>query len=525
MPKVLIADKMSPLAEEVFKKNNVEVDVITGLDEDGLAKIIDQYDGLAIRSSTTVTPKILEKATKLKVIGRAGIGVDNVDINAATAAGVIVMNTPFGNTITTAEHAIAMMFSLAREIPKANASTQAGKWEKSKFMGTEITGKTLGLIGCGNIGSIVANRALALQMKVKAYDPFLSSERAEDLGIEKVELDELFKKADFVTLHVPLNDATRNIIDKAAIAKMKKGVFIINCARGGLVVEKDLKEALESGQVAGAALDVFETEPAKENALFGMDNLVATPHLGAATVEAQENVAVQVAEQISDFVNNGTIRNSINIPAVSEEDAKKLKPYLKLAKQLGSFAGQVTESPIQEIRIAYHGDVVSLNTKPISAVLVQNILSAISSGVNLVNSMVIAKERGIKVTDTKLNEKTSYSTVVKLTLITDNQERSITGTLFNGKPRVVEVNSIKLEASLGARVLFLKNDDKPGFIGAIGKILGDNDINIASFHLGRNEDSDGEALALLDIDGDISKELMAEIQKMAYVKQAKFLKF
>ena len=363
MPKVLISDKMSPLAAETFKRMGVDYDEKTGLSPDELKAIIGDYDGLAIRSATKVTADILSAATNLKVIGRAGIGVDNVDIPAATAAGVCVMNTPFGNSITTAEHAIAMMFALARQIPQANASTHAGKWEKSKFMGVELTGKTLGIIGCGNIGAIAASRALGLRMKVVAADPFLSPERAAEIGVEKVELDELYARADFITLHTPMTDQTRNMINAESLAKMKDGVRIINCARGGLIVEQDLKDALDSGKVAGAALDVFQSEPAKENILFNHPNVVTTPHLGASTTEAQVNVALQVAEQMADFLVHGAVTNALNMASVTAEEAPKLRPYMQLAEQLGAFMGQTVRTGIKSIRIAYQGHVATLNVK------------------------------------------------------------------------------------------------------------------------------------------------------------------
>ncbi|RUV67640.1 phosphoglycerate dehydrogenase, partial [Mesorhizobium sp. M1A.F.Ca.IN.020.30.1.1] len=352
-PRVLVSDKLSTTAVQIFKDRGIEVDYLPdlGKDKEKLLEVIGQYDGLAIRSATKVTEKLINAATRLKVVGRAGIGVDNVDIPAASRKGIIVMNTPFGNSITTAEHAVAMIFALARQIPEANASTHAGKWEKNRFMGVEITGKTLGVIGCGNIGSIVATRGVGLKMHVVAFDPFLSDSRAEELGVEKVELDELFARADFITLHTPLTDKTRNIIDAAAIAKMKDGVRIINCARGGLVVEADLVAALKSGKVAGAGVDVFEAEPAENNPLFGMQNVVATPHLGASTTEAQENVALQVAEQMADYLIKGAVSNAINMPSITAEEAPRLKPFVKLAEVLGAFVGQVTEDPIKEVEI------------------------------------------------------------------------------------------------------------------------------------------------------------------------------
>src|ERR1700689_2489424 len=368
MPKVLIADALSERAAAIFAERGIDADVKIGLTPDALKDIIGDFDGLAVRSATKVTKAVLERAGRLKVIGRAGIGVDNIDVPAATQRGIVVMNTPFGNSITTAEHAIALMLALARQLPAADRSTQAGKWEKSRFMGVELTAKVLGVIGCGNIGSIVADRALGLKMKVVAYDPFLSPERAVALGVEKVELDQLLARADFITLHTPLTEATKGIIDAKALAKTRKGVRIINCARGGLIVEADLKAALDSGQVAGAALDVFPVEPAKENALFGNENVIATPHLGASTNEAQENVALQVAEQMSDFLMTGAVVNAINMPSLSAEDAPKLRPYLQLAEQLGSFAGQVTEEGLGSITIEYEGHVAALNLRPLTAV-------------------------------------------------------------------------------------------------------------------------------------------------------------
>jgi len=387
MVKVLISDKMSPLAAEIFRNRGIEVDEKPGLTKEELAEIIGEYDGLAIRSATKVTPKLLEVAKNLKVVGRAGIGVDNVDLPAATANGVVVMNTPFGNSITTAEHAIAMIFSLARDIPQASASTKAGKWEKSRFMGVEVTGKTLGVVGCGNIGSIVADRALGLRMKVVAFDPYLSEERAVSMGVDKVDLDELLARADFITLHTPLTDTTRNLINAEALAKTRPGVRIINCARGGLVVEADLKAALASGHVAGAGLDVFQEEPARENPLFEEESVVATPHLGASTSEAQEKVAEQVAEQMADFLLDGAVTNALNMPSISAEEAPRLMPYMKLAQQLGSFAGQLTENSLKSVTIEYEGHVTGLNTKPLTALVLEALLRPLMASVNMVNAV------------------------------------------------------------------------------------------------------------------------------------------
>lgn len=524
MPKVLISDKLSAQAIEVFKERGVEADVKTGLSPEELIKIIGDYDGLAIRSATKVTKEILEAAKNLKVVGRAGIGVDNVDIAAATASGVVVMNTPFGNSVTTAEHAISMMMALARQIPQANESTHAGKWEKSKFMGVELSGKTLGLIGCGNIGSIVADRAQGLKMKVIAYDPFLTEERAAIMNLEKVELDTLLERADFITLHTPLTETTKNILNKNTFAMCKKDVRIINCARGGLINEADLKVALESGHVAGAALDVFEQEPAKENPLFGMDNVICTPHLGASTNEAQENVAVQVAEQMADYLTKGAVTNALNIPSMSAEDAQKLKPYLKLVDQLGSFSGQLTEHGLKKIQIDYEGKASALNTKPLTAVLLKGLLSPLVEGVNMVNAPIIAKERNIDVSTTANERAHDYNTLIRVTVTTDKRTRTLAGTLFANEPRVVEVNGVKLEAGLGKHMLYVNNDDKPGFIGDLGSLLGTAGANIAYFHLGRNE-SGSDAVALVEVDQDISPELLAKIAALASVKQVKPLTF
>ncbi|MDE1173790.1 MAG: phosphoglycerate dehydrogenase [Parvibaculaceae bacterium] len=525
MPKVLISDKLSPAAVQIFKDRGIEVDVKTGLDRDELIKIIGDYDGLAIRSATKVSPPVIEAAKNLKVIGRAGIGVDNVDLPAATAKGIIVMNTPFGNSITTAEHAIAMMFALARQIPEANASTHAGKWEKSKFMGVELTAKTLGIIGCGNIGSIVAERGIGLKMKVIAFDPFLTPERAASIGVEKVELDELLKRADFITLHTPLTDKTRNILNADAFAKCKKGVMIINCARGGLVVEADLKVALESGQVGGAALDVFEEEPAKTNPLFGMENVVCTPHLGASTNEAQENVALQVAEQMSDYLLSGAITNAVNVPSISAEEAPKLTPFVELATLLGSFAGQLTESGIHEVVLEYEGPVASMNTRVLTNAALSGLLKPQLEDVNMVSAPVIAKERNIQVSEVKREQRGAYETYVRLTVKTDKMERSVAGTVFaDGRPRLIQIKGVNMEAALSDHMLYVTNHDKPGFIGALGTLLGTAGINIANFNLGR-ESEGGNAICLVAVDGAVSPAVLNQIKALPQVVQAKELSF
>ena len=523
-PKVLISDKMDPKAAEIFAANGCEVDVKPGMTPDELKSVIGEYEGLAIRSSTTVTPEILEAATNLKVIGRAGIGVDNIDLDAATSQGVIVMNTPFGNAITTAEHAISMILSLARLIPQANTSTHAGKWENLAFMGIELMAKTLGIIGCGTIGAIVADRAQGLKMRVIAYDPFLSLERAQDLGVEKVELDVLFQRADIVSLHTPLTDATRDIIDAKAIKKMKDGVRIVNCARGGLVVEEDLKAALETGKVAGAALDVLLEEPATDNPLFGMDNVVITPHLGAATTEAQEKVAVQIAEQMADFLLTGAVANAINMAPVSAEEAPKLKPYMTLAEQLGSFAGQATQTAYKEITVEFEGEVAALNCKPLTAIALQGLLAPLLEGVNMVNAPAIAAERNIRVREITSDGVGDYHTLITLIVTTEQQTRSISGTLFNDEPRIVTIKGIHMDAKLGPNMLFVTNRDKPGLIGALGTLLGDAGVNIATFNLGRAE-AGGDAIALIEIDDPPSQELIDKVCCLEHVIMAKAMRF
>jgi D-3-phosphoglycerate dehydrogenase len=527
MPKVLISDALSPAAIQIFKDRGVEVDFqpALGKDKEKLAEIIGNYDGLAIRSATKVSPKILEKANSLKVIGRAGIGVDNVDIPAATAKGIIVMNTPFGNSITTAEHAISLMLALARQIPEADRSTQAGKWEKNKFMGVEITAKTLGVIGCGNIGSIVADRALGLKMKVIAFDPFLSPERAVDIGVEKVELDELLKRADFITLHTPLTEKTKNIIDATAINKTKKGVRIINCARGGLVDEVALRAALDSGHVAGAAFDVFVTEPATENVLFGHPNVICTPHLGASTTEAQENVALQVAEQMADYLMTGAITNAINFPSISAEEAPKLKPFVELAEKLGSFAGQLTETGISKVQIAYEGAVAQMNTRALTSAALAGLLRPMLGDVNVVSAPVIAKERGMIVEEVTREVAGDYESLITITVVTERQSRHVSGTVFaDGRPRIVNIKGIRMDAEFGPSMIYITNLDKPGFIGTFSSTLGEAGINIATFHVGR-EAPGANAVALIEIDGELPEAVLAKVRALPQVQQAKPLHF
>ncbi|MBO6897120.1 MAG: phosphoglycerate dehydrogenase [Shimia sp.] len=526
-PKVLVSDKLSETAVQIFRDRGIDVDFMPdlGKDKEKLAEVIGQYDGLAIRSATKATAKLLEKADNLKVIGRAGIGTDNVDKEAASKKGVIVMNTPFGNMITTAEHAIAMMFAVARQIPEASESTHAGKWEKSKFMGTELTNKTLGVIGAGNIGGIVCDRARGLKMKVIAYDPFLSEEKAAKMGVEKVELEELLPRADFITLHVPFTEQTANILSAENLAKTKKGVRIINCARGGLVDEEALAELVKSGHVAGAAFDVFKEEPATENALFNLPNVVCTPHLGAATTEAQENVALQVAEQMSNYLLTGAVENALNMPSVTAEEAKVMGPWIKLADHLGSFSGQMTDEPIKAINILYDGVVSDMNLAALNCSVVAGIMKKANPDVNMVSAPVVAKERGIQISTTNQDKSGTFDGYIKVTVVTDKRERSIAGTVFSdGKPRFIQIKGINIDAEVGANMLYTTNEDVPGIIGTLGQTLGDNGVNIANFTLGR-ADVGGEAIALLYVDEPVPADARAKLAETDMFRQIKPLIF
>ena len=526
-PKVLISDSLSDAAVQIFKDRGIEVDFQPNLgkDKDKLAEVIGKYDGLAIRSATKVTEKILAAAENLKVVGRAGIGTDNIDKDAASKKGVIVMNTPFGNMITTAEHAIAMMFAVARQIPEASASTHAGKWEKSKFMGVELTGKTLGVIGAGNIGGIVCDRARGLKMKVVAYDPYLSNKKADRMGVEKVELDELLARADFITLHVPYTETTANILSKENIAKTKKGVRIINCARGGLVDEEALAEALKSGHVAGAAFDVFKEEPATENPLFNLPNVVCTPHLGAATTEAQENVALQVAEQMANYLLTGAVENALNMPSVTAEEAKVMGPWLTLAGHLGSFIGQMTDEPIRAINILYDGSVGAMNLDALNCGVVAGIMKRANPDVNMVSAPVVAREKGIQISTTNQDKSGVFDGYVKVTVVTSKRERSVAGTVFSdGKPRFIQIKGINIDAEIGQHMLYTTNNDVPGIIGLLGNTMGKGGVNIANFTLGRDE-AGGEAIALLYVDEAIPADVLKTLEGTGLFNQVKPLEF
>ncbi len=524
MPKVLIADKLSTAAVEIFRQRGLETDVKVGLSKDELIGIIADYDGLVVRSATKPDADVIAAATSLKVIGRAGIGTDNIDIRAATAKGVAVMNTPFGNAITTAEHAIGMMFAAARQIPAANTGTLAGKWPKKAFMGTELSFKTLGLIGCGNIGSRVAERAMGLMMKVVAHDPFLTEERAVELGVEKVELDEMLARADVISLHTPLTDQTRNILSREALAKTRPGVILVNCARGGLVDEDAVRDGLESGAIGAAAFDVFAKEPATDNPLFEAPNFIATPHLGAATSEAQENVALQVAEQMSDYLLTGAVTNALNMPSITAEEAPRLKPFAELAEKLGSFAGQISETGFDEVVIEYEGEVADLNRKPLTAAALAGLLRASRGDVNMVSAPAILQESGIKLTETKTEESPVYDSLIRIKVRVTGSWRTIAGTVSAGRPRIAELKAIALEGDFLPVMLYVNNSDVPGFIGALGVMLGEAGVNIATFHLGRTA-AGGEAIALVGIDTTPPESVIRRLDDLEHVRYVKVLHF
>lgn len=524
--KVLVSDKLSEQGIEILKKaGDIDINVKTGLTAEQLIAEIPKYDGLIIRSGTKVTANIIEAAKNLKVIGRAGIGVDNVDVDAASRKGIVVMNTPEGNIITTAEHAIAMMLSLARKIPQANASVKGKKWERG-FMGIEVYNKTLGIIGLGRIGSIVASRAKGLSMNVIASDPFISKERASNLGVEVVELSELFRRSDFISIHTPKTSETTYLIGEKEFAMMKKEVRIINCARGGIINEKALYKAIKEKIVGGAALDVFEKEPVSpDNPLLELDEVICTPHLGASTDEAQENVAIDVAEQIVDFFKKGQIRNAVNVPSISAELLSKIQPYLTLGEKLGSFHAQLIEGGVKEIMVKYSGDIVNLDIKPITISIIKGFLQIfVGEGVNMVNAPFIAKERGIEVVETTTSELHDFTSLVSVTVKTEKEERLIEGTIFGkNDPRIVRIDEYWVEASPSGNMLLFSNIDTPGVIGKIGTMLGSDNINIAGMQLGRNKPR-GNAVSIVNVDSPIPDETLSKIRAMSNIIYAKMIR-
>ena len=519
MKRVLVSDSLSPRGIEILRQaEGIEVDVETGLTPDELEEIIGGYDALVIRSGTKVTADVIERADKLRVVGRAGIGVDNVDVAAATKRGIVVMNTPGGNSVTTAEHAVALMMSLVRNIPQATMSMKQGKWEKKKFQGHELCGKTLGVIGLGNIGTIVADRAQGLKMKVVAYDPYLSSERAAELGVELTDLDELYRRSDLITVHVPLLDETRNLIDAEAFARMKDGVYLICAARGGIVNEDDLLQALDEGKVAGAALDVFREEPPGLTPLVAHERVVCTPHLGASTVEAQEAVAIQVAEQVVDYLLQGTIRNAVNVPSVPAEVLNQMAPYLELARKLGRLQSQLGIEGLKKVQIEYAGRTAEGRTGLLTAAVLEGLLAAsLGERVNLVNAPVVARERGIRVVETSAANGEDYTALMRLRVETRDGAFSLAGAIFGRRePRIVEIDGISIEAIPQGELLVFWNYDRPGLVGSIGTTLGKHSINIGQMQFGR-EAPGGRAVTVVNVDTPVPPEVMDELRGLPNV--------
>ena len=523
--KVLALDNLQQVGIDVFLKEGIEADVKGKMTPEELAAVINNYDGVVVRGATKATAAAFENATRIKVIGRAGSGTDNIDKVAATKKGVVVMNTPGGNTITTGEHALSMMMALARQIPQATASMREGKWEKNKFMGTELTDKILGIVGMGAIGKVVAERARGLKMVVIAFDPYVSKEDAQRLDVETVSLDELYRRADFITYHTPLTPETKGMVNAASIAKMKDGVFIINCARGALVNEADLLAALESGKVKGAALDVYNTEPPPPDMpLLQHQNVILTPHLGASTNEAQEKVAVLIAEQICDFLKKGTIRNSVNFPSVSGELLPVLKPFLTLAERLGAFHGQLLKAPVRELKVEYHGEIGKLLTDPITISVLKGLLQFQTEEVNLVNARMVAADRGIKISESKIAKSDPYSSFLNVVAVTEEKEFSVSGTVFGGAPKAVQIDEFLIEADLSGGILLINNEDVPGVLGRVGTFLGEKGINIAGMQLGRKQ-AGGTAVALINVDNAIPENMLAQLSKLPNITAASYLVF
>ncbi len=526
MMKILVSD---PLADEGLKilkeEKQFEVEVKLKQSEDALKEIIKDYDALLVRSETKVTPAIIEKAAKLKVIGRAGVGLDNVDVDAATKKGIIVMNAPEGNTISTAEHTMCMILALSRNIPQANASLKQNEWNRKKFLGVEIYGKVLGIVGLGRIGREVAKRALSFGMKVITFDPYLPEDKAKQLGVELVELKHLFKNADYITLHVPLTDDTKNMISEKELGLMKKGVRIINCARGGLIDENALAKAIEAGIVQGAAIDVFEKEPPGDNPLLRLEKIIVTPHLGASTEEAQINVSIDIARQVRDALLGGGIRNAVNFPCVEAQLLNLLRPFINLTEKLGALQTQISEGHIKEVKVRYVGDILGADTQPLTVALIKGMLTPIlQETVNFVNAPLIAKERGIKISETKTTEAEDFANLVSVEVITDKSRNIVLGTLMANKfPRIVKINEFYVEVIPSGFMLLLHNLDKPGVVGNIGTILGKNNINIAGMTFGR-EKSGGKAITVLNVDSPVSESVLKQFKETENILDAKLIK-
>ncbi|MFA6320439.1 MAG: phosphoglycerate dehydrogenase [Candidatus Omnitrophota bacterium] len=524
--KVLISDSLSKEAVEILEKEKeFKVEVNTKLTPDELKKVIKDYDALLVRSATKVTKDVIAVADKLKIIGRAGVGLDNVDVEAASKKGIIVVNTPAGNTISTAEHTFSMLLALSRSIPQADFSVKKGEWERKKFMGVEVYGKTLGIVGLGRIGTEVAKRALSFGMKVLAYDPFLSADRAKELGIELVDLKTIYKNADYITVHTPLTDETRHMISDKEFAIMKKNVRLVNCARGGIIDEEALVKAIEAGKVAGAAFDVFEQEPPKSSKLCKLDKVVLTPHLGASTEEAQMNVAIDVANTVRDMLLGRGVKNAVNVPCVDPEMYKVLEPYLKLAENIGSIQAQLVDGHIKKVKIKYVGDLLKYDLSPFTATIVKGMLTPIlQDTVNFVNALVIAKERGITVVESKTAEIRDFASLILVEVETDKTTSSILGTLFTKvDPRIVKINDFYVDVVPEGNLLMVFNKDVPGIIGHIGTILGKNKINIASVSFGRDEKG-GKAVSVWNVDSDVPKKILDEIKSSKNVYELKLVK-
>jgi len=525
--KILVSDSLAAQGLEVFKNaGGFEVDVRLGLKPDELKKICADYDGWVIRSGTKITAPLIEAAKNLKVIGRAGVGYENIDVDAASKKGVVVMNTPGGNNVTTGEHTISLMLALARHIPQAVASLKGGKWDRNKYVGVEVCNKTLGIIGLGNVGRIVAERAAGLRMKVIGYDPFIASENIARLGVEPVSLEDILSKSDFITVHVPLTQETKGLIDREAFAKMKNGVRIINCARGGIVDENDLAEAIQSGKVAGAALDVYVDEPPPpDHPLIGMHQVITTPHLGASTDEAQLNVAIAVAEQMVDFLKRGVVRYAVNVPSVSPELLEVLRPYLTLGEKLGSLQVQMADTLPKEVHVEYRGEVTQYDVAPLTLAVLKGLLTPVmESGVNYVNAPLVARERGIKVVESKSSQAGDFASSIFVKIMTDTLEREVEGAIFGSRnPKIVKVNGFYLEAVPEGYILILHNRDVPGVVGAIGTLLGHKGINIAGMELGRREKG-GDAISFIHVDNEVPKETLDELRGLSQILSAELVK-
>jgi len=522
--KVLVSDPLSEEGLKVLKERGIKFDLKPKLPPDELKKIIGEYQGLIIRSGTKVTAEVINACRDLKVIGRAGVGVDNVDINAATKKGILVMNTPGGNTISTAEHTVSMLLALNRNIPQANISLKNGEWNRKKFMGVELSGKILGIIGLGRIGIEVAKRANSFGMKIIAFDPFLSFEKAQQHKVRLVELVELFSQSDYITVHAPLSAETRHLLGKEQFEMMKKGVKILNCARGGIVDEKALYAAIDKGIVSGVALDVFEKEPAKDNPLVQLGCVVATPHLGASTEEAQVNVAVEIAHQVADVLQNTGIHNAVNFPSIAGETSKILNPYINLAEKLGSLQVQITSGHITKLNIKYGGDIVNYALEPVTIALIKGLLTPIlQESINYVNAQVIAKERGIVVSETKVLETEQFANLISVEIETNKGKSFVAGTLFTkSTPRIVRINGFYTDIIPSGYILITHNLDRPGTVGKIGTILGDNNVNIAAMNFGRTSPG-GKSIIVLNIDHNLTNEVVSQIKAIDNILDVKLV--